>query len=540
MFSKYILTTTVALVLLKYQCYSADPSVSAQFKKSAVCAGANKCAEIGSSTLNAGGSAVDAAIATMICNNLVHPHLAGYGGGFFMTVYNKANKNVDFLNAREKAPGDISKESKTGVNSIAVPGEIAGYAVAHKKYGKLSWGALFEPTIELCKSGYQISKALKKAIDSSADIINKDETLKALFITDGKLKKEGDLVTPDKLCETLKTIAREGADKFYKGNIATSIIDDLKKKSGALTTDDLSSYTAEWASPLKTTLLNDLTLYTANAPGGGGPLALALNLIDEYGNDLANPDAALRLHRLSEIWKYSIAAKSNLGDPKFSSLDALLKTMTSDAYAKKIKSQINDKETYHEASHYGVNADVQDEGTAQVSIIDADGNAVSATSSLNGPFGSGVVSESTGIIMNSALSDFSPESEANKISPNKRPLSSMAPSIIVDSNDNVKLVIGATGGAKITTAVSSVLVRYLWLKQELKEAVDGPRFHQEVFPMELSYEEPSDIVTQLKEVYGHNTVEMKGITSAICALSREGDSILGVADGRRGGSVQGS
>lgn len=114
----------------------------------------------------------------MICNNLVHPHLAGYGGGFFMTVYDRANKNVDFLNAREKAPGDVSKASKTGVNSIAVPGEISGYGVAHKKYGKLSWAQLFEPTIALCESGYQISKALKKAIDASADIINQDETLK--------------------------------------------------------------------------------------------------------------------------------------------------------------------------------------------------------------------------------------------------------------------------------------------------------------------------------------------------------------------------
>ncbi|XP_044004823.1 glutathione hydrolase 1 proenzyme-like [Aphidius gifuensis] len=456
MFSKYILTTTVALVLLKYQCYSADPSVSAQFKKSAVCAGANKCAEIGSSTLNNGGSAVDAAIATMICNNLVHPHLAGYGGGFFMTIYDKANKHVDFLNAREKAPGDISKASKTGVNSIAVPGEIAGYAVAHKKYGKLSWAALFEPTIKLCESGYQVSKALEKALDSSADILNKDETLRALFASGGDTKNEGDPVKPGKLCETLKAIASKGADEFYKGGVATSIIDDLKKKSGALTLNDLSSYTAEWGNPLKTTLLDDLTLYTANAPGGGAPLALALNLIDEYGNELANPDAALRIHRLSEIWKYSVAAKSKLGDPKFSSLDGLLKAMTSDAYAKDIKSKINDKETYHDASHYGVNADVQDEGTAQVSIIDADGNAVSATSSLNGPFGSGVVSESTGIIMNSALSDFSPESEANKIAPNKRPLSSMAPSIIIDSKDNVKIVIGATGGPKITTAVSSV------------------------------------------------------------------------------------
>lgn len=148
-----------------------------------------------------------------------------------------------------------------------------------------------------------------------------------MYTNGGALKNEGDIVKPGKLCETLKKIASGSADEFYKGDIASSIIGDLSKKSGALTKDDLSSYSAKWASPLKTTLLNDLTLYTANAPGGGAPLALCLNMIDEYGfnpSNLESSKAALTLHQMSEMWKYCVASKTQLGDPDVNSLDEVI------------------------------------------------------------------------------------------------------------------------------------------------------------------------------------------------------------------------
>ncbi|XP_044014151.1 glutathione hydrolase 1 proenzyme-like [Aphidius gifuensis] len=503
-------------------CHIVQKSVSRNFKKAAVCAGADECAEIGLSILKKGGTAVDSAIATMICNGLVHMHIAGYGGGFFMTIYQSDTKKVSFLNAKEESPKETTEysykqlplDAKSGLR-IAVPGEIAGYAEAHKKFGsgKISWSELFQPTIDLCKNGFKITKTLHDALEKSQSDIENDETLRELFM-DNKtnsqsLKREGQLVNQTTLCKTLATIALNGSSEFYNGTLTKTIVDDLQKQDlpSIITEDDFSNYKAEWLEPLSIKLSNDLTLHTSNVPSSGGLLTLIMNILDEFN-----------------------FTPNSLND-----------------YAKSIKKKINETKTSNTESDYGGKESVNDQGTAQVSVIDSKGNAVSATSSINAPFGSGIVSKSTGLIFNNAMDAFwtptvtgptggEESQDGNRIDAQKKPLSSMLPTIITDSKGDVKVVIGGTGGTKIIT---SVLARYLWMGENMKTAIDANRIHYQDIVMKVGTEKMDNVAQKLKKNYGHRVVLLKEPHSAICSLSKENGIINGVADGRRGGNVTG-
>ncbi|KAF7989875.1 hypothetical protein HCN44_008549 [Aphidius gifuensis] len=547
MITKFLLSI-IALIFLKYQCNcETTESVSRNFKKAAVCAGADECAEIGLSILKKGGTAVDSAIATMICNGLVHMHIAGYGGGFFMTIYQSDTKKVSFLNAKEESP----KETTDGLR-IAVPGEIAGYAEAHKKFGsgKISWSELFQPTIDLCKNGFKITKTLHDALEKSQSDIENDETLRELFM-DNKtnsqsLKREGQLVNQTTLCKTLATIALNGSSEFYNGTLTKTIVDDLQKQ-------DLPT---EWLEPLSIKLSNDLTLHTSNVPSSGGLLTLIMNILDEFNftpNSLNGTDnTSLTYHKIMETFKWSFPQKYKLGDSKFSKkiFDLLANEFTSKDYAKSIKKKINETKTSNTESDYGGKESVNDQGTAQVSVIDSKGNAVSATSSINAPFGSGIVSKSTGLIFNNAMDAFwtptvtgptggEESQDGNRIDAQKKPLSSMLPTIITDSKGDVKVVIGGTGGTKIITSVSFVLARYLWMGENMKTAIDANRIHYQDIVMKVGTEKMDNVAQKLKKNYGHRVVLLKEPHSAICSLSKENGIINGVADGRRGGNVTG-
>uniref|UniRef100_A0A034WZA3 Venom gamma-glutamyl transpeptidase n=1 Tax=Aphidius ervi TaxID=37627 RepID=A0A034WZA3_APHER len=567
MITKFLLSM-IALIFLKYQCNCETPeSVSRNFKKAAVCAGVDECAEIGLSILKKGGTAVDSAIATMICNGLIHMHIAGYGGGFFMTIYQSDTKKVSFLNAKEKSPKETSEYSykqlpldeKTGLR-IAVPGEIAGYAKAHEKFGKIPWSDLFQPTIDLCKKGFKITKTLHDALEKSQSDIENDETLRELFMdketNSQSLKREGDLVKPTALCETLVTIASKGAGEFYNGTLAKTIVEDLQSQSSIITEDDFSDYEAEWLEPLSIKLSNDLTLHTSSVPSSGGLLTLIMNILNEFNftpNSLNGTDnTSLTYHKIMESFKWSFPQKYKLGDSKFSKkiLDLLVNEFTSKDYAKSIKKKINEKKTSNKESDYGGKESVEDQGTAQVSVIDSNGNAVSATSSINAPFGSGIVSKRTGLIFNNAMDGFwtptvtgptggEETQDGNRIDAQKKPLSSMLPTIITDSNGDVKVVIGGTGGTKIITSVSFVLARYLWMGEDMKTAIDADRIHYQDIIMRVGAEKMDDVVQNLKRKYGHRVVLLKEPHSAICSLSKENGVINGVADGRRGGNVAG-
>ncbi|KPJ08565.1 Gamma-glutamyltranspeptidase 1 [Papilio machaon] len=433
------------------------------------------------------GSAVDAAIAAMFCNGLYNQQSMGLGGGFFMTVYIKEEGRAYTVIARETAPaaatanmfhGNYDK-AKKGPLSLGIPGELRGLWAAYKRWGKLPWESLLAPTLALCENGYVMSKVLFDGLES-APYVKNDPNLRAKI------------------------------------------------------TDSL-------AVPLS----NGDVLHVPPPPSSGVILVNILNILSGYNfthNSInTTEDKILTYHRIIEAFKYAYATRTKLGDVDFLDLRDLIKNVTTPSYGAEIRARINDSSTSNDTAVYGATEYNQpDAGTAHISIIANNGDAVSVTSSVNYYFGAGFTTLNTGIVMNNVMDDFSlpgftnyfglKPSPANFIAPGKRPMSSMSPSIIVDKGGNAKLVIGASGGTKITTAVALVAMRKLWFGQTIKQAVDEARLHHQIFPQ--------DIIKGLR-AKGHGMERYPGRGSIICAMYRNRTGIYANADFRKGGDVAG-
>ncbi|CAG9854589.1 unnamed protein product [Phyllotreta striolata] len=561
------------LVLLLLTCLSpaaaqrsappASPSKLRCYRKGAVSMDAAQCLDIGKETLLRNGTAVDAMIAVLICNGVVNMQSMSLGGGFFMLVYKKSEHKVYSLNARETAPAKAKNSlykiypnsTSDGILSVAVPGELKGYYAAHQKFGKLPWEALVAPTIELCERGYIMTKHQYKSVKLREGLVERDPNFKQWFYDeDCQLKLPGSRIVPTKLCETLKAVAKNGPNDFYTGTLSKSLLKDIKDSGGIITEQDLNNYQIEWSEPYKVKLTNGDTLYTAPPPASGPILALILNVLDklhftpEHLEGTNNTIATL--HRIIEVFKYAYARRTELGDPKFVDMRHVLEDLSSNEYAESIGRRIEDGRTYAEPLHYGGRFYDGDDthGTSHLNVMAPNGDVASATSSVNIYFGAGMTSKSTGVVLNSHMDDFSypwmknyfglPGSPSNHMLPGKRPLSSMAPAVVLDENCNVKLVIGAAGGTQITSAVALAIMRVLWFDNNIKEAIDAPRIHHQLVPMKVFYENGigREVIDGL-EAIGH-TME-KGTKSNICGLYSDQYYIYGNADYRKGGGVRG-
>ncbi|XP_056312393.1 glutathione hydrolase 1 proenzyme-like [Danio aesculapii] len=383
---------------------------------------------------------------------------------------------VETINARETAPrsatadmfGNNSKKPKPGL-LIAVPGELRGYEMAHKRYGRLPWKELFEPSIKLAWDGFKIGTALARAInDEKEKILNNIALCEVFCDSNNNTLKEHDTISFPQLAATYRKIAKHGANAFYNGSLTQSIVDDIKAAGGNITREDLKNYTAVLSEPALSFDVGKYTFHAPTAPFGGPVFTLILKILlgngteGSTGYDLTNESVStaenltLTYHRIIEDFCLANAEKSNLGDPlKFPIINEVIKNMITDSFADHKRSEINDSiATACSKRHNVTNSVPDDSGTSHVSVIDAEGNAVAVTSSINDYFGSGVMSECTGIIFNDQMSDFTQvTSEHNKIQPGKRPLSSMCPTIILDeekeNSEKVRMVVGAEGGTKL-------------------------------------------------------------------------------------------
>ncbi|CAG0890582.1 unnamed protein product [Darwinula stevensoni] len=519
-----------------------------RYKNAAVCADATPCATIGKEILQKNGSAVDAAIAAMLCDGVVNAHSMGIGGGFVMTIYHRANKTAETLISREKAPalanetmfeGNSSLSQKGGL-SVGVPGEIRGYWEAWTKYGKLNWTELLQPTIDLCKNGITVVRALAKALQSYETQILEEPSMKEVFVNPetGKVWKEGEIMKRPQLALTLERIAVEGPNAFYNSNLTDAMAEEIRSHGGVITKEDFSNYTAKWTEPIKVALNGGMTLYSVPPPASGAILAFILNILDTFNvstshESMTYPEQITLYHRMVEAFKWAYARRTELGDPDFANMTELVRNLTSETYAMDIAQQINDNQTYNDPEHYGAEVwSPEDSGTAHVSVVAPNGDAVAITSTINLYFGAGFRSNATGVIFNDEMDDFSspnltnyfgmPPSPNNFIVPGKRPVSSMCPTIITDSAGNPRLVVGAAGGTRITSAVAYVIIRNLWFGEDIKMATDAYRIHHQLFPMTLSYEQgfPPGIIVGL-EGLGHKTKDMgpNGFGAANCNIA---------------------
>ncbi|VDD89604.1 unnamed protein product [Enterobius vermicularis] len=516
-----------------------------RYSRAAVSSQSVYCSEIGRekckdkflrNTMLKGGNAVDAAIATMFCIGVLDVLHSGLGGGHFMTIYNATTQRCSVINAREMAPKAANEtmfvgspdRSSLGWLAIAVPGELHGFWTAYKRFGgKIPWKQLVQPTIDLLEMGHPTSYIMARALDSEEDHIMKEPSLKQ-FINPktGRVYKEGEQITTRKaFTRTLKAIAntKDPVKLFYNGTLTLRFVQEFKKNGGILELSDFNSYRSkvhEGDEVIYSKLSNGRYVCGPPPPSSSAVTQSIINVLDDYAvRNAGNFTTASFLHYFVEASKFGYAVRSKLSDPQFNPESMkLAKEITSEAYVNKLRSLITEKT--HDIPYYGIDSTgFDDHGTTHASVVDYDGNAVSVTSTVNLLFGAGVGSESTGVIWNDNMDDFSSPgssnyfgfkpSECNFIKPGKRPMSSMSPIIIYSTSHPTEVLsIGASGGSRIISGVSYVALRSLHFNEDLQDSTFAPRVHNQLHPSKTFHERgvPEDQLEELQK-RGHTLIE---------------------------------
>lgn len=466
-----------------------------------------RCSEIGASMLRQGGHAVDAAVSTALCVGVVNPVGSGIGGGAFMIVRSSSTSKTQAFDMRETAPGAASQNmyannlnnKYSGALSMGVPGEIAGLHEAWLQHGRLNWRTLFQPAIKLARDGFVVAPYLASSIAKSAKKIMNDPGLQQVFAPNGRLLQAGDKCSNLELAQSLEAVAEQGPQAFYNGTVGEKFVKDVRDAGGILTMEDLKNYKVDIMDALAANVMG-YTIYGMPPPSSGTlGMSLVLNILNSYGSSKA-AEENLGLHRLIEAMKHMFAVRMNLGDPAFINTAKYMSEMLSQSYADKIQKMIVDNTTFPPEYYMNMESrwsQLRDHGTSHFCIVDAERNAVSMTTTINYGFGAGVLSPSTGILLNNEMGDFSapteitpdmlPPAPANFIEPNKRPLSSMTP-IIVTKDNQLAGVMGGSGGLFIIPAVIQVFLNHFVLRMEPLTAVESPRVYHKLIPNTVLYE----------------------------------------------------
>ncbi|XP_064616160.1 glutathione hydrolase 1 proenzyme-like [Liolophura sinensis] len=537
-------------------------SVLGEYKHAAVASDVTQCSNIGKDILEQGGSAVDAAVASLFCMGLTDPQSMGIGGGFLMTVYNRSTESTVIIDAREVAPAaanetmfvDDPKLGASGPLSIGVPGEIKGYWEAHLLFGRLPWEQLVKPTVTMAVDGFTVPASLAEALEDDKTNILNDPQLRKVYLnpTTNELYKTGEHMKYPQLGETLKSIAKHPMG-FYTGKLMKDIAQELSDKGSIITEEDMKNYTVRLREPSVTELRSGLRVVSPPPPGSGPVLEFILQILDGYSfttGSLDPQEAVVAYHRIIEAFKFAYAKRTYLGDEDFVDVKELVANLTSRDFADQIRLRIWDNQT-HNTEWYGpVWEGRVKTGTAHLSVVAQNGDAVSVTSTINSRFGSLVMGEKTGIIYNNEMDDFSspnvtngynlPPSPANFIRAGKRPLSSMCPAIVLSQSGEVMMAVGAAGGSRITTTTAMVMAYVLWFGDNIKQAIDERRLHHQLLPAQAYYEQdfPQEYVTGLEKL-GHNMTWQKLGESIVQGIVRENGVLQANSDFRKGGTPAG-
>ena len=457
-------------------------------------------AQVSQEILNAGGNAVDAAVAAGFALAVTFIDAGNIGGGGFMTI--KMGDEVAFLDYREKAPSGAHKDmyldaegnviadiTLIGAQAVGVPGTVAGFWEAHKKFGKLPWKVLINPAIKLASEGFIPAPALVDSV----------HRLKGQFV--GKTNfnsyfssmKVGRLFKQPELAKTLGRIAESGADDFYRGETAALIVEEMLSSNGLITAEDLESYKAVWREPVRSTW-REYEVISAPPPSSGGFAIVQLLKMKDYLGDFfkdVEHNSAQYIHLVAEMEKRVFADRAEyLGDPDFFDVD--INTLISNDYVSKRAAEVNPATISPLTS---INPGLESPNTTHYSIVDQWGNAVSNTYTINWDYGSGVVVGGAGFLLNNEMDDFSAKpgvpniygvvgNVANEIQPGKRMLSSMSPTILL-KNGEVEMVLGTPGGSTIFTTVFQVIVNILDFGMTPIDAIGATRFHHQLVPIDL-------------------------------------------------------
>jgi len=557
----------IAGLLLSQVAVAADGPASRDrvWQNGAVAADHPLASQAGVDVLQRGGNVVDAAVAVGFALSVLRPASSGLGGGGFMVIWDADQQQAVALDYRERAPQAVSRdayeatagESRKGGLAVGVPGHVRGLCHALEKYGSLSLAEVLEPALRYATEGVPLDEheaALRRSLAKSVD--PHDERFAALwdrYLFQGKVPPAGSQVTSPQ-GRTLRLIAEQGPDAFYRGALASAIVDLVRSHGSGMTLDDLARMDVV-ERPVLTAEYSGFNVLTMPPPSSGGvALIETLNILDSLENDRL----CLALNRgrqdehychvLTEAMKHAFADRAEfLGDADF--VDVPVKRLTSRAYAKELAGRIRIDRTQPPAA-YGRYLPKDDAGTTHFCVIDAKGNAVACTETINTSFGSWLVEPTCGIVLNNEMDDFTTaagrpnafgliQSEANTIAPRKKPLSSMTPTILVKDGKAV-FVAGASGGPRIISATLQVLLNMSRFEMTPEAAVRSPRVHHQWLPNTLLLEPQvmAEFGEDLQKKYGHAVSQSSGL-AATQAASRSEDGLRAASDPRKHGQAAG-
>ena len=480
-----------------------------KFKHAAVVCAHPEASKVGVSVLKKGGNAVDAAIAVQFALAVVYPNAGNIGGGGFM-VYRSSRGETDALDYREKAPGKASRDmylddkgnpiankSLLGALASGIPGTVAGMVKAHDKYGKLSWKKDIQPAITLAEKGFPITAQQASELNSHKAGFQKYNRKPTAFVKEAQWV-EGDLLIQPELANTLKLIRDKGRAGFYEGPVATAIVQSMEHTRGMISAADLQAYQAVWRTPVSGKYKSFNVISMPPPSSGGIALLTMLQQAADYPLEKwgFQQDSTVQLMVEVERRAYADRAKY-LGDPDFFKVPQPL-LLDAGYITSRIKNISFQKATPSTEINPGTLPNYESEQTTHYSIVDSQGNAVSATTTLNGSYGSLVVVEGAGFILNNEMDDFSVKpgspnmyglvgGEANSIVPGKRMLSSMTPTI-VERDGKLFMAVGTPGGSTIITSVYQTILNVIAFKMGMQAAVAAPRFHHQWLPDEVYVE----------------------------------------------------
>ncbi len=531
---------------------------SATGENAMVTSGKYEASQAGIDIIEAGGNAIDAAVATGFALCVVEPNATGVAGGGCMVIRNAEGEDV-YIDFRESAPADanpdmwelnpdgtvVDLENIYGGKSVAIPGQVAGLIHAFEKYGSgnVTLEEVMTPAINLAQNGFYVTPMLKKDMLVVEEMMKEYKGLKSLILKEnGSYYDVGELYKNQDLADTLKLIAKEGKDAFYKGDMAEAMVEVTQENGGILTLEDLANYEVVEKEPVEGTYRGKKIISSPLSSSGGTHIIQALNILENFDVSKDEENSAQRYHLLSEIFKmvYQDRAKY-MGDPEF--IDVPIKGLTNKDYAKELSKKIDmEKSQEYKADDPWI---YEHEDTTHYSVADKEGNMVAVTQTINWTFGSGLVVDDYGFVLNNEMADFAPYADSpNSVEGGKIPLSSMSPTIILNEDDTPFMVLGSPGGLRIIPAITQVISNVIDYDMGIQEAIDTYRMFDNtdnkiVYEGGLSTDTATELINMGHTIEKHIDGYSKYF-GGVQGIQYKNGQMIGGADSRRDGKAIGN
>lgn len=518
---------------------------------------------VGVEIMKRGGNAIDAAIAVAFALAVTHPSAGNLGGGGFMMIRLRDGRTTA-IDYREMAPGAAHRNvyldkngnliegeggSLVGYRAAGVPGTVRGMEFALKKYGsgKLTWAQLVEPARQLAGRGFTVTNELARSLYANREYLEKYAETKRIYLRGGRFYQEGELFRQPELAATFARLQRFGPNEFYEGETARLIVADMKRNNGLMTMEDLHGYIAKERTPVRGNYRGYEIISMPPPSSGGAVLIQMLNILEGFDLQKLDANSSDRYHLMAEAMRRAFADRAEyMGDSDF--VKVPVPGLIDKAYAATLRATINtERASTSEEIRAGRPAGYESEQTTHFTVVDAEGNAVANTYTLNNSYGSAAVAKGTGLLLNDEMDDFAAkpgtpnmygliQGERNAVAPKKRPLSAMTPTIVLRKDGSLWFTVGSPGGPTIINTVLCVITNVIDYEMNIQEAIDFPRIHHQWLPDEL-VGEPFGLSGDTQKALaarGHKIAKLHYLGDAEGIMIEEKTGVrLGATDPRR-------